>query len=66
MIQRQNMASVVEFQLREREPRRKGMVDITAEIIILPAVRIERLSLEPETPAPHTPDRPLRIRAGKR
>ena len=60
------MASVIEFQLRNREPRRTSAIPVMAEIIILPTVRIERLPVEAEAPAPDSPDRSLRARAGKR
>ena len=60
------MASVIEFQLRVREPRKAGATPALAEIIILPTVRIERLPVEAEAPAPDSPDRTLRARAGKR
>ena len=57
------MASVVEFQLRERPPRKKGEGESAAEIIIFPGVRFERLEGAPELPEPNTPHRP--VRAGK-
>ncbi len=57
------MASVVEFQLRDRQPRKKAEGEGAAEIIIFPGVRFERLESEPEMPEPNTPQR--RVRAGK-
>ena len=60
------MASVIEFQLRNREPRRTGASQAMAEIIILPTVRVERLPGESEAPVPDSPDSPMQARAGKR
>ncbi|MCA0433470.1 MAG: hypothetical protein LCH46_09410 [Proteobacteria bacterium] len=57
------MALVVEFQLRERQPRKKSEAEGVAEIIIFPGVRFERLDSVPEVPEPNTPDK--RVRAGK-
>ena len=60
------MASVIEFQLRNREPRRTGASQAMAEIIILPTVRVERLPGETDSPVPDSPDSPMQARAGKR
>ncbi len=60
------MASVIEFQLRNREPRKTGAIPVMAEIIILPTVRVERLPVESEAPAPDSPGSPMQARAGKR
>ncbi len=60
------MALVIEFQLRNREPRRTSAIPALAEIIILPTVRHSRLPVEAEAPPPDSPDRTLRARAGKR
>jgi hypothetical protein len=58
-----SMALVVEFQLREREPRKAARRG-AAEIIILPAVRIERLP-DTEFPEPTAPQPRLSARGGK-
>jgi hypothetical protein len=50
------MSSVVEFELRLRGPRKDIAVGASAEIIIFPGVRFERLeTVEVETQLPTAP-----------
>jgi hypothetical protein len=52
------MASVIEFVWRERAPRKDAVAQESAEIIIFPGVRFERIDFDAEIFEPEGPQAP--------